>query len=442
MKEHYFDWAAVALAILISIFYWTGISSVPFHPDESTYIFMSSDFDQFFHQPFSLAWKPENGADLRQHYRLVDAPLVRDLIGLGRFITNSPALVADWNWLLTWDQNSTAGALPSNNLLQTARFSLAWLFPFSLFFIYLIGKKLGGSGLGFLAMLLLAINPLVLLHTRRAMAESVLLFTVIFSIWCLLSFQKRPWLIAIPVALAFAAKQSSAGLILTGLCIPIFQWFQTREKSRAIKNIALFLVLFLGITVLLNPFLWADPIRALGAAVAARQDLLQQQLAAYTHFIPGQVLGSLPERGLGVISNLFFTPLQFAETGNYLVQTQPVVSAYLVNPMANLLRSFVGGGILFFISLVGFILAIVTFRKGSPTFRWNMGILILATFALVVGLVLVIPLAFQRYVMPVIPVTTIWSAFALDQLIGRPLVKRLKSLQKSRFKAHFPRLEG
>lgn len=427
MKEHYFDWAAAALAIIISIFYWSGIPSVPFHPDESTYIFVSSDFEQFFQRPLSLAWTPENNGDLRMQYRLRDAPLVRDLIGLGRFLSNSPALVTDWNWSETWAQNSSAGALPSGILLQTARFSVAWLFPFSLFFIYLIGKKISSGAFGILTMLLLAFNPLVLLHTRRAMAESALLFTVIFSIWGMLAFQKRPWLMAIPLGLAFAAKQSSAGLILVVLGILFFQGIQNRKIRPVIINIALFLCVFVGITLLLNPFLWADPFGALGASLSARQELLQRQVTEYNLLIPGQVLSSLPERSLGVISNLFFTPLQFAETGNYLAQTQPAVDAYLANPLNDLFRGFAGGGIIMFISLVGFILAIVTFRKQGPALRWKMGILILTTLTLIIGLVVLLPLAFQRYVMPVIPLTTIWIAFALDQLIGKPLVKKIRS---------------
>jgi hypothetical protein len=41
-----FPWQKVILAILFLLilwFYFTGIPSVPFHPDESTQIFMSSD---------------------------------------------------------------------------------------------------------------------------------------------------------------------------------------------------------------------------------------------------------------------------------------------------------------------------------------------------------------------------------------------------------------
>ncbi len=431
MKEHFTDWVALALAIIFSLFYWAGIPSVPFHPDESTQIFMSSDVQLFFQQPTGLAWKTGAVDDPRLQLRLLDAPLTRDLIGLGRIITHSPALPTDWNWSLSWDANAATGALPSDNLLQVSRFSVAWLFPFSLVFIYLSGKKVAGGAAGLIALVLLAGNALVLLHTRRAMAESALLFTIILSFWSLVIFQKRPWLTAIPIALAFAAKQSAGGLILVGLAAIIMQNWSTSKKQMA-GHLALYLAVFLAITLLLNPFLWADPLGAASAAFAARQDLLQKQVADYSRLMPQMVLATLPERILGIGSHLFFTPLQFAESANYLAQTQASIDAYLAGPIQNLVRDFIGGGIFFFLSLAGFILAIVTFKKQGRTFKQNVGLMILATLAISISLVSSIPLAFQRYVIPAVPFTVLWAAFGVEHLVWRPVHQLYKRLAVSK----------
>ncbi len=441
MKEHYLDWIAIILIIILSVIYWSGIPSVPFHPDESTQIFMSSDVDLLIRQPASLAWKPENSADIRQQYRLLDAPLTRDLIGIGRLITNIPATAADWSWSQTWDQNAAAGALPASDLLQTARFSVAWLFPFSLFFIYLTGIKISGRGLGFLALIGLAINALVLLHTRRAMAESALLFTITFAVWGILSFQNHPWLTAVPLALAFAAKQSSSVLILVGIMVLFLRQLH-RSKITLIKSAAIFLAIFAGITIFLNPFLWADPVGALNAAVAARQDLLTRQVSEFNQLIPGQVLNSIPERALGLVANLYFTPLQFAETGNYALQTQAAIDAYLGNPLQDLMRSIAGGGFYFFASLAGFILACVSLRRSNATLRLNLGILLLSTAAVFIAHVISIPLAFQRYVIPLVPLATLWIAYALNQVILLPLSLKLKERLNAYRKTHYPRFEG
>ncbi len=437
MKEHLTDLAAVVFAIILSLIYWAGVPSVPFHPDESTQIFMSNDVQLFFQQPASLAWKPDANGDLRQLYRLLDAPLTRDLIGLGRLLTHSPALQADWNWSLTWDKNEAAGALPDDNLLEVSRFSVAWLFPFSLIFIYLSSKKVSGRPAGFMALILLASSALVLLHTRRAMAESALLFTIILSIWSMLSFQKHPWLTAIPVALAFAAKQSAAGLFLVGLIVIILRGLPVSKKLMA-KHLAYYLAIFLVITILLNPFTWADPIGANQAAIAARQDLIQRQVAEYSQLIPGQVLVSIPEKILAMVSNLFFTPVQFAETGNYLAQTQASITAYLANPLQDLMRGFIGGGILFFLSLAGFILAIVSYRKKCANFKMNMGLLILTTLVISIGLVMSVQLAFQRYMMPVVPFAVLWTAVGMERLIWKPALQLYQRVKVPKLKHTTP----
>ena len=81
--------------LIVSLVYLAGVSSVPFHPDESTYIYMSSDFETFFRQPSEVFWQPEKSDELRQHYRLLDPPVLRTWIGFVRWLTRQPELIAD-----------------------------------------------------------------------------------------------------------------------------------------------------------------------------------------------------------------------------------------------------------------------------------------------------------------------------------------------------------
>src|SRR5512140_1759946 len=106
------DWPLYLAVLLVTLLYWAGLASVPFHPDESTQIFMSADFDTLFRQPGSLAWSPTPADPARQLYRLLDAPLTRDLIGAGRTLAGLPATSIDWNWSLTYADNAASGALP------------------------------------------------------------------------------------------------------------------------------------------------------------------------------------------------------------------------------------------------------------------------------------------------------------------------------------------
>jgi hypothetical protein len=160
------------LLVASSLFYFWGLKAVPFHPDEGTQLFMSADFEALLTRPLTLVWQPGEDGDLRQRYRLLDAPLTRYLIGAGRMATGQPALVMDWDWSLGWKENSMAGAVPTPSQLDAARFAVASLFPLTLLFTYLTGKALVGGPAGLLAALLTATNALILLHTRRAMAES------------------------------------------------------------------------------------------------------------------------------------------------------------------------------------------------------------------------------------------------------------------------------
>ena len=167
----YLPWAIwPLLAILTALALW-DVASVPFHPDESTYLYMSSDFDLLLTDPLSLAWTPDQVGNWRTHLRIVDAPLVRYLLGLGRNLAGLPALPVDWSWMKSWEENQAAGALPSPQLLASGRLALALLLPFSLGMIYKIGSRLHGPLTGLLAALLLGSNALLLLHDRRAMAN-------------------------------------------------------------------------------------------------------------------------------------------------------------------------------------------------------------------------------------------------------------------------------
>ncbi len=416
MKVNRSDLAALFLTTLISLIYWNGTISVPFHPDESTQIFMSGDTELFIQNPFNLAWSASKNGDPRQVYRLLDAPLTRDLIGAGRILSNLPPLAVDWNWSNTWSQNQLAGALPSPSLLLAARLSVDWMFPFTLILMYLIGKKVAGPRLGLLALIALAANSLVLLHTRRAMAESGLLFTTLLALWGLISFKKKAWLAAFPAALAVAAKQTSVAFIVAGLVCISIQSIKTRKLL--FRNLGFYLAIILVLTFTLNPFLWLQPVDAAVASLNARQDLIMRQINEFHQSIPGLVYDTIPERALGMIANLYFTPLQFNEVGNYLAQTQDAETEYLANPMHTLLRSLPGGMILLFLSLIGLALAVINIKRKRISNQHELIILVFTTIIVALTILLTIPLSFQRYMIPLVPFTTLLVVYPIDWFIG------------------------
>src|SRR5512139_2210760 len=148
-------WTFWLLAGAISLYAIWGVARVPFHPDESTNLFMSADLDVLLSNPTSMAWEATKGVELRQHYRMIDAPITRYLLGLGRSIAGLPALPADWNWGISWENNRQAGGLPDDRLLWAGRLAITLLLPFSLLFSYLIGRRMDGEASGLLSVVLL-----------------------------------------------------------------------------------------------------------------------------------------------------------------------------------------------------------------------------------------------------------------------------------------------
>ncbi len=407
--------------------------TVPFHPDESTYLFTSSDFELFWQSTSSLYWQSDNTNDQRQLHRELDAPLVRNMIGTGRWIAGLPALPVDWDWSKTWQENQQLGALPSPALLFTARMSVAILFPFSILFLYLTARRIANEFTAWTAALLLASNALVLLHTRRAMAESTLLFSITFTLWVLVKAEYRSWATAIPTALAFGAKQTLIALapvaFLSVLWIPRKQKTDPRRGfSHQLKGIGLWSVIFMGIIFGLHPFLWQKPIPALSAAINARQELVTAQ----TNDRPEQTLNTPAKRLIGLIGSVYMTPPIFGEVSNYLEDTQSAEIAYLSNPFNNLFRSIPAGAVLLFLSLYGSLLAgLHAFHSNSATQR-RLVLLLGASIIQTLALLMLIPLPWQRYYIPLVPFSCLWTAYGLNHLLNLVYLSLHGPLKKSR----------
>lgn len=425
------DLLVIAIIILVSIFYLAGIKKVPFHPDESTQIFMSSDFDIFFKDPRSLFWSSNKLNDLRQHYRVLDAPVTRSLIGLGRWMTHSIELKSDWDWSKSWEANLSTGALPSEDLLLVSRLSVTVLFPFSLFFLYLSGIRLQDRTTGFIAILLFSTNSLILLHTRRAMAESSLVFFTIMSIFFLFFLKNRTWLCAIPIALAFNSKQTTLFLILSGFFVITWRAFEFKQPARKLlTNYFLYIVSLVFITFLLNPFLWANPLHAVKNAVVSRVNLTNAQVKDIYLTSPDRLLNTPIKRIAGLIGNLFIQKPAVQDVANYVDDLQTPTMAYMQNPFHSLFRSFIAGSILLLLSILGCSTGIIDVIKKNKNRNHLIFLLVMTGLALVQFLATV-RIPYQRYVIIFIPLTILWISFFISKLISGFQTQKTASKKKS-----------
>ncbi len=405
----------IIFLVLASAAYWAGVAGVPFHPDESTQIFMSQDVEIFLNDPAALAWRADAVGDLRQHYRLMDAPLPRTWIGLSRLVAGQPTNPADWDWTLSWQQNTERGALPAQGTLLAARLAMALFFPLTLLLTYRTGVLLAGPAAGWTALLLTASNALVLLHTRRAMAEGILLFTVTLSLWCILRGGRRPWLMALPLALAFLSKQSAAALLVPAGLALLTPLGGTRPWPARWKNTLIAATIFLAVVALFNPFLWRQPLEAVQAAARERAAFTQAQVEAHSARGGALLAGSLPERLVGIVAQLFITPPAVMDVANYRAELAEEIARYTINPLHNLLRGFAGGGLLLLFSLFGLLAAGMRAVRRRATARPALALFAVAGLAQV-AMLLLVPVPFQRYSVILVPYAALWIGVGAAQV--------------------------
>jgi len=392
-----------------------GAQFIPFHPDEATYLFMSRDFDLGLSDPLSLSWRPENTGDLRQQYRLLDAPLTRYYLGLGRTIAGLPPLPVDWDWSKDWDKNRAAGALPSQALLLAGRISMTLLLPFCLVLLFLIGKKVQSGWCGLAAALMFGTNALVLLHQRRAMAEGPLTLGILLAVWVMMAARDRPALVGLAVALAFNSKYSGAVLIPAGLLsvIVVGKGRFTPWKA-ALKNLAVCGVVGVGMTILLNPVLWSNPVQAALESWKARQTLVERQVSAIGSLDPQQILETPGKRLSVILLQIYLASPAASDVGNYVQETSASEALYLSIPGHHLFRGFAWAGIFLCLTIFAWIWVVLNRSEIGVARLQNYGLLAVTTFSVLAGLVITVPLPFQRYALPVVPLAILWSAVGLE----------------------------
>ncbi len=407
--------------ILFSIFYFSGLPQVPYHPDESTQIWMSEDYTQTVTNIRNLIWSGQSPINARIRYRLIDAPITRLMIGFGRSLSHMSATRNDWNWGRSWDFNVQMGALPDPALLTRARLSVAWLFPIGLALFYHTAQRLRSRRFAWLCAALLAFNALTLLHTRRAMAESALLFGLFVFFFALtIRPNLRPFLLAAAAAFALCAKQSTAPLIVAGAVLilldPQLPW------RRRLLSLAAFLGIVALVFAALNPVFWGSPLQAANASWRFRTDLVSIQRAQIQNISPDLAINSYSDRIATMLAQLYFSVPAVADVATYVRSTQAASDLYFSNPLHILFRSFLAGIIFLTFSLFGLLLILRRIWKAgrplaSPLF-W-----LLFTFAgLAGGLLVAVSLPYQRYSLPVLPAVLFTAAWGLDEVIALLLV--------------------
>lgn len=424
-NKRYLYLIAGIFSILWMFFYFKNLLNVPFHPDESTQIFMSKDVELIINNTSDLYFQADTQNSIEQNYRLLDAPLPKYFIGIFRIIFNLEAISFDWDWSKSWTDNQDA--IPGYQLLLISRLSAAIFFPLSIILFFFVLKEVFKSDnlLIFLSLMLFAFNSLLLLHTRRAMAESSMIFFLLLSLFTLCKIpHKWFFMSAVPIGLAINAKQILIFLIPLSIILVIFIF--KKQLKNFLVQITLFIVVLIGIFLILNPIAWNQPVPVVKQMLSQRMELSQNQVNAIQSVSPEYITNSLSKRITAFIAQLFIIKPSPQEISNYQKFLQESIVDYFKNPLHNgLIRNLLGGTVYFILFLLGFFKSISLLPDRLKL------IFIIGFILFCLELLISLSIPFQRYYLPAIPFTIIFAMIGLRQSIT--LIKKISN--RSQIKA-------
>jgi hypothetical protein len=119
----------------------------------------------------------------------------------------------------------------------------------------------------------------------------------------------------------------------------------------------------------------------------------------------------------------------FAEAGFHQAHIQAAVSAYLSNPFHALFRSAAWGSLLLALTLIGLIAGVYRIFHSDAVNRRRISLLLIATLLQAAILLVMIPLAWQRYYLPLIPYICLWAGYGVYKIIELAASAVTKRLQ-------------
>jgi len=413
----------------LAVYILAGIMLATFHGDEAMQIYMSRDYATAFidRNPANLMVNPPYYIDDDPWLRILNGSINRYAIGLSWHLAGLNAGMLPpgpgWDWGLDYDRNVETGHRPSDALLTAGRISSAFFLAMSAAAMFGIGWQFGGRLPAYLMSGLYTLNPIILLNGRRAMMEGSLLGFGLLTIWLaiLISQGRTSWrwwlLLTLSAGLTLTSKHS--GIVFVG---GAFGWIgvaaltrlfdlQSVPFYRTIRNVwptLLKLVLSgLGavlIFVALSPALWNDPLARFGDLIAQRQMLIDIQVASDPN-----APTSLLQRIEGIIKQPFMTsPVHYevAYWANAATITSEI-ERYMASPLSGLQFGVLLALPLTLLAGVG-IVATVQEKNWWGLLVW---------FLITVASLLVNPLPWQRYYLPLLPVATILAGVGLLKVV-------------------------
>jgi 4-amino-4-deoxy-L-arabinose transferase-like glycosyltransferase len=449
-------WIARVLDVVwlaaLSAYVVTGVSDIPFHGDESSLVFMSRDYATLVQQhDFSAVYYELSPSDpAAQELRILNGTvgkmamgLAWDLAGLSVDDLNGP-----WAWDVDYDVNAALGHIPGERLLRVARLSSALLTALGVIAAFGIARFATGSRIAaWIASLVLATDPAVLLNGRRAMMEGSLLgfgtLVVLVAVWLAREQARaatpaRLWAgyaaFGVASGLAIASKHTAViavGALFVALLLEprLRATVETRPERNARRwRLALAGVLAWIVFLLLNPAWWSDISGMPDRVLHARNVLMDVQVKFYGGY------GGAREHAAGFVKWTFFDGPQYYEdpdwAGYPAVMAQ--IAAYDGTWLAGRHSTRAWGVLLGAGTMAGVIVCAVRVvrrrldrgradqaAERTPDDRAASAWVVLVWAGLTAGAILLTnPLDWQRYYLPVKPAVAVLTGIGAAGALG------------------------
>ncbi len=168
-------------------------------------------------------------------------------------------------------------------------------------------------------------------------------------------------------------------------------------------------LLALASVVALSPALWNDPI----SRVRDLGQMLQEQVEIVVSILAPEAPTTIPQRVEGIVTQPFLTPVAYFEQASW-AEAAPVtaeIAAYRASPLAGIPVNPVIGTALTLLAALG--LVAVFWSRLRPYESWSVSTVLLVWLLVTIVNLLINPLPWQRYYLPLIPITTLLAAIGV-----------------------------
>ena len=429
MPERIPRWADALWLALLAVYIIAGAALAPFHGDESTLLYMGRDYHYLFVESdlskvlYDDTWsrRPEE-----QRLRLQNGTISKTIYGwLAWHQGYEPdRLTGAWNWDSDYESNKQSNRVPDAQLLNAARLASAIQLALAAAVFFQFARMTVNGPTAYVASALFALHPNVLINGRRAMMEGShllgLTLALLAAAWLLRS---RKWwafpLLGACIGFGVAAKHPNALIAaLVCLALAIATW-REQQASRAQnrgggwRQWILFLPLPIAaaaVFLLLNPAWWSAPLDLPFIVVERRAELLRAQV----DWIGGYE--SVAQRIQGFFQYVFAAERQYFEVAHWA--EYEVIGAQIASYESSGLAGLLIGGT----SVIGIsCLALATFgavslARDSAIEAENRILLLVWMIGLALVTLVLTPLPWARYYLPLAPALAILVSYALIRM--------------------------